>query len=161
MNASSNSSLGPVSALAGELTQYTTFILHKMAERAMYIFDRVLSEYGISVRHCSILVVLDERGPMRQVDLSDLTGYDRNAITSLVDDLEARDLVRRERDPDDRRAYAVTPTEAGHTLLETVVPLLHDTEKRMLEPLSQEERDRLDSLLTHILKQSDYIIPAN
>ena len=158
MTTTPDAPLGSSSALASELMQYTTFVVNKMAERAMYIFDSVLDEYGISVRHCSILVLLDERGPMRQVDLSDATGYDRNAITGLVDDLEALDLVRRERDPDDRRAYAVTPTDAGLSLLETVKPMLHETEKQMLEPLSEEERTHLDALLTRILEQSDYII---
>jgi MarR family 2-MHQ and catechol resistance regulon transcriptional repressor len=43
-------------------------------------------------------------------------------ITLVIDNLEKRDLVRRERDPDDRRMVIVSLTEKGRDLIERIFP---------------------------------------
>jgi len=44
--------------------------------------------------------------------------YDRGATTRLLDTLEERGLIERERDPEDRRSINLTLTAAGHAIAE-------------------------------------------
>jgi DNA-binding MarR family transcriptional regulator len=51
--------------------------------------------------------------PMRMGEVAETLGCLRSSVTALVDRLEAAGLVRREVDPDDRRAKRLALTEKG------------------------------------------------
>jgi|GEM_PF-309297 len=59
---------------------------------------------------------------MSQSDLSRLLIMHRSNATGLIDRLERRQLVRRESNPTDRRAYRVVITPAGADLLNQIFP---------------------------------------
>ncbi|RMI46668.1 MarR family winged helix-turn-helix transcriptional regulator [Streptomyces triticirhizae] len=76
---------------------------------------------------------------------------ERSVMVGLCDGLEAAGLVRRERATGDRRAYAVTLTDAGVERLaaaERGVPALLEN---VLAPLTAEERAQLATLLGRLL----------
>jgi DNA-binding MarR family transcriptional regulator len=76
---------------------------------------------------------------------------DRTTVMQFIDHLERLDMVVRERDPDDRRANAVTLTAKGRNYLETNMPRMALAEDEFLEPLSPSERKRLKSLVKKLL----------
>ena len=57
-------------------------------------------------------------GAQRITALAELEGLAQPTMTSMVQQLEQRGLVRRERQADDRRVVLVTLTEAGSIALE-------------------------------------------
>jgi MarR family transcriptional regulator, transcriptional regulator for hemolysin len=59
-------------------------------------------------------------GPVRQHALADRLGISRMSATDLIDRLEARGLVRREADPEDRRAKRVSLTPDATPMLEKI-----------------------------------------
>ncbi|WP_181448814.1 hypothetical protein [Nonomuraea aridisoli] len=73
-------------------------------------------------------------------------------MVGICDDLQHEGLVRRERDPRDRRCYAVTVTDAGRRRLaeaQASVPgYLDDT----FRALTRVERAQLSALLGKILE---------
>jgi DNA-binding MarR family transcriptional regulator len=69
-------------------------------------FDDVRPKYNAVLRH------LDERGT-RASELARRAGLTRQALTQIVDELEAAGYVERRPDPGDRRAKLVVYTEAG------------------------------------------------
>jgi len=68
-------------------------------------------------------------------------------ITRLIDHLERRGLVKRERRPDNRRMVLVTITRAGRDLLNQLASAVRDCARRQLGHLSEEEKTRLIDLL--------------
>jgi DNA-binding MarR family transcriptional regulator len=68
-------------------------------------------------------------------------------ITRLLDKLEARGLVRRDRPPDNRRVVRVTITEAGLGLLKQLSRPVRDCARRQLGHLTAEQQQRLVELL--------------
>ena len=106
---------------------------------------------GLGVGPQLVLKAVAELGPSSQRALSDALRIDRSVMVGLCDGLERAGLVRRERVAGDRRAYAVTLTDAGRERLavaERGAPALVET---ALAPLSAEERDQLAALLGRLL----------
>ena len=72
-------------------------------------------------------------------------------MVTLIDDLEARELVQRIRDPDDRRAYRLTLTKAGRATARKATAQLIKCEAQSLAGLTDAERNRLHELLTTLV----------
>lgn len=75
-------------------------------------------------------------------------------MTKQLDQLEARNLVTRERDPGDRRALHVVLTKEGRELIDTALTVHIENEHKALASLSPTERrvtvDALRNLLAAI-----------
>ncbi|MEU5864499.1 MarR family winged helix-turn-helix transcriptional regulator [Nonomuraea sp. NPDC047529] len=113
--------------------------------------DAHAGEEGLGVGQQLVLQMLDAVGPCSQQTLSEELRIDRSVMVSVCDDLEQQGLVRRERNPRDRRSYAVTLTDLGRRRLaqaQTSIPaFLEDT----FQPLTPDERHQLSTLLGKLL----------
>ena len=69
-----------------------------------------------------MLSTLEAVGPCSQQQLVEALHVNRSMMVKLIDGLEARGLVERRRNPDDRRSYALYPTAAGRAALEAMMP---------------------------------------
>ncbi|MGO4536500.1 MarR family winged helix-turn-helix transcriptional regulator [Leifsonia sp. 2MCAF36] len=72
---------------------------------------------GLSHGQLSALSTIVRRGPVRPSELAAIEVAAAPTITRIVAELEARGLVERTPDPDDRRSLFVSGTEAGTALL--------------------------------------------
>ncbi len=137
--------------LPPSLSVWTGYLLGRAAQQCRSHFDSLAEPLGIHGRHFGVLAVLGEGEPMAQVDMSDRLGVDRNTMVLLLDDLEARGLVTRRRDPRDRRAHLVSLTDAGRDVLAESTALAKRTNEEVFAPLSEGERAQLHSLLSRLL----------
>jgi DNA-binding MarR family transcriptional regulator len=64
-------------------------------------------------------------------DIHHSFGHKRSTLTSLLDRLEARGLVRREPDPDSRRSVMIRLTPKGASLARQVRKVLDEIERSM------------------------------
>lgn len=71
-------------------------------------------------------------------------------MVALLDDLEHKGYVERQRHPRDRRAFLVHPTEPGRTAKVAAVRILDEQQRRFLAPLTPAERRQLAALLTRL-----------
>src|SRR5439155_22127413 len=83
---------------------------HRALER-LAIQSIESSEVGLS--DFAVLEMLLHKGPQPVNEIGRRIELTSGAITTAVDRLESRDLVRREAHPSDRRARVVRLTEAG------------------------------------------------
>src|SRR5664280_1858945 len=81
---------------------------------------RHLHRAGISMAHLQILWLVSEHGPLPISRLADLLGVAVPNATGLVDRMEQRGLVVRERMADDRRVVRVSATDAGRDIADEV-----------------------------------------
>ncbi len=72
-------------------------------------------------------------------------------ITSRIDRLEHRGLVRRLDDPDDRRGVIIELTDEGRDVVDEAVAALAISDRQLLERLDPAEVDQLEGLLRKLL----------
>ena len=76
--------------------------------------DQALADVdGMRPRHLVALTLLRDHGPMAQAALGEALRLDPSNVVALLNDLEARGLVARRRDPDDRRRHIVELSDGG------------------------------------------------
>ena len=68
---------------------------------------------SLSLVHLHVLTVLQVRGPLPMSKLADELDVSVASLTGIIDRMEARGLVERRREPDDRRVILVCRTDAG------------------------------------------------
>lgn len=68
---------------------------------------------SLSLVHLHVLTVLQVRGPLPMSKLADELDVSVASLTGIIDRMEARGLVERRREPDDRRVVLVHRTDAG------------------------------------------------
>lgn len=115
--------------------------------------NEVLDPLGLSPKGFGAMAVLDAEGAMSQQRLAARQGIDRTTMVAVVDELERAGAVRRRRDANDRRAYALVLTPAGQRLLGRARTAVLTAEERFLAPLSDAERRALRDALRRLLEQ--------
>ena len=93
---------------------------------------------------------LREQGQMSQNHLGRLTAMDPNTIQGVVQRLCARNLVKRERNPEDRRQVVLILTQSGAELADSLVAKGFAISAQTLEPLSEEEQAQFVALLRRL-----------
>lgn len=87
-----------------------------------------------------------EIGEKMMVTVSNLTG--------IVDRLEEKGLVARERDAHDRRVIRVRLTEKGSKLYKNTIPLFEKSISQFFSPLDKSQQKELSSLLRKLIRVS-------
>ena len=91
-----------------------------------------------------------ENPGITQAELADINQKDRNVIGKLIDKLESKKLVRRERGKQDRRSFSLYLTDAGASAVEKYWSEVYRVEKKQIEKLSEEEQQTFLNLLAKI-----------
>src|SRR5690554_6340765 len=84
------------------------------------IADLEHGDAGLSRLEFSVLVHLARSGGLRSTDLAEAEGLDPSTMSRRLAVMGEQDLVRREPDPDDRRAWRIHLTDTGRTRLQHV-----------------------------------------
>lgn len=88
--------------------------------------------------------------PPRMADLAQRLDVVPRAVTTLVDALEAGELVRRAPDPHNRRVIRVELCERGSQVLQELRQARRTAAAELLAPLDQEQRVALTELLAEL-----------
>jgi len=84
--------------------------------------QKILDRQDLTIAHWYYLRVLAERGSLNQLELSKRVGMAATTAVPALDRLEKRGLVKRTRDPHDRRKYFVSLTDEGRRLIDELLP---------------------------------------
>lgn len=100
----------------------------------------------ITFAQFAVLEALYSLGPMYQRDLSQRILRSSASVSSVLDSLERRKLVKRTRSHEDRRLVEVALTESGTSLVEEVIPVYLSQVKEEFSVLDKEEQEQLGRL---------------
>jgi DNA-binding MarR family transcriptional regulator len=95
--------------------------------------------HEITPEEWGLLNRLWERDGQRQAELADATIRDRTTVTRLLDGMVNKGLVRRETDPDDRRAVQTWLTPEGRALRRELIPLTEELLHRALDGIAKRD----------------------
>ena len=108
---------------------------------------RALAPLGLRMMTFSVLAVVVDRPGLKQAQAADALTVERPNMVALVDELEKAGLIARTPSPDDRRAHALVPTEAGRALCARATEAVQAHEARITAGLGAEERAGLIRML--------------
>jgi DNA-binding MarR family transcriptional regulator len=109
---------------------------------ARRLLDGALSPLGLRSREYWLLAIAGP-GNVSQHEMAELCGLDPSSLVAVLDDLERRGWVRRQRNPRDRRMQWVQRTEAGDQLFNRALPRAQRAEARQLAVLSAAHQRQL------------------
>jgi DNA-binding MarR family transcriptional regulator len=137
---------------------YTGYLARLAAQRATVAVQAVLPP-GRTPRELAILCVLAE-GPVSQARLGNLLEVNRTVMIAVIDELEAAGLVRRQRDPEDRRRYALRITDAGIGALKRMRESVGGAELTFTAAVGDAGARRLTQLLGMIVPELSGGVPS-
>jgi DNA-binding MarR family transcriptional regulator len=137
------------------------FVLGTLSVTVAEMVEASLAPLKLRLRHYRLLRLLMYEGPQLQSTIGPALGVDRTTVVALVDQLEATNLAKRVRSPDDRRAYRIAITDKGCRIVEKAAELVNAVEENMYSPLTADEREKLRYLSTRLLSAPGIIADAH
>jgi DNA-binding MarR family transcriptional regulator len=131
------------------LEQEVFLSLWRTYDRLRALEEELFARYELTPQQYNALRLLAARHPdkLRTLDLAGRLVSRAPDITRLLDKLEHRGLIERDRPADNRRVVHVGISEAGLALLHDLREPLRDCHARQLGHLSQKELKELVALL--------------
>lgn len=90
--------------------------------------------------------------PLTQRDLAERLDLEKSTVSRLLAGLEGRGLVSRRRNPMNRRFYQLTLTDRGRSVTSRLVASMHTHHARLLDAMTQAERDALATGVAALLR---------
>ena len=109
-----------------------------------------MSALAIDTKRYAVLAAIAESDRPSQQHVAAALGIDRATLVALADDLDAQQLIRRDRSDSDRRAYALTLTSQGAAILKRADALMDQCEEEFTGVLAPAERAQLADLLARL-----------
>jgi MarR family transcriptional regulator, organic hydroperoxide resistance regulator len=123
----------------------------KLASQLMYRdFLERLEPYGLTPFHYLVLCCLWEEDGLSTTGIADKLKQLGATLTGVVDRMEDRNLVYRERDSSDRRIVRVWLTDDGKQLMKVLPSLGAETIQRATENVSEAQQEAVLKLLDQI-----------
>jgi DNA-binding MarR family transcriptional regulator len=130
--------------------------------RIRKMLDETLEEQGLTISDWKVLSALRWHGkPYRRSagDLARRAELTSGTMTSRLDHLEGEGLVKRVRDPEDRRSVLVELTEQGRRKHDQAMGVQAEKEKLLGDALGERDLEQLNSLLRRVMISVEERIP--
>jgi DNA-binding MarR family transcriptional regulator len=133
--------------LPQELVSRSGFLMVRLGMAFKARALAALEADGFSQHNYSVLALLDDRSWKTQATIAEVLALDPSQLVGILDGLEERGLLERQRDPSDRRRQIVSLTAEGRNQLVRLRDTINQLEDELLTPLDVESRDTLHALL--------------
>jgi DNA-binding MarR family transcriptional regulator len=134
-----------------------TLALLKTADLITRTLARTIEPHGITAQQYNVLRIL--RGaapdPLPTLEIGERMIEQTPGITRLLDRLEAKGLVSRQRCRSDRRQVHCSITETGLALLDTLEEPVNAIGEMLMRPLARQEQKTLTTLLGRVRAGAD------
>ena len=115
----------------------------RAADSVMARLDSRIEMGGLTNGQFAVLEALFHLGPLNQCDLARKLLRSGGNLTIVIDNLEKRRLVRRERQKEDRRMVIVGLTSSGRRLIARIFPQHAAAITAEMDQLSPDEQEML------------------
>jgi DNA-binding MarR family transcriptional regulator len=109
--------------------------------------EAVLRAYGLTMTQYTVLLALAREGGMSGAQLARSCGVTQQSMSSVLANMETKDLILREASPVHAKVQIATLTEAGRALLDRAYQEVIILERALTEAFTPAEHAALCSLL--------------
>ena len=145
----------PLARVAKELAASSGFLLARLGFGFKAKAIACVEAAGYELYDYTVLAILDEGARETQATIAQALQVDPSRLVAVLDRLEERKLIVRQRDPVDRRRHVVSITPAGTRELGRLRELIRKLEEQFLAPLDAESRKTFHELLMLLAEQND------
>lgn len=124
--------------------------LHRATRQLQLHLDRIAGEHGLDGAEAHLIAYLGRYAPARVGELVRVFGLKASTVTSMLDRLEQRGLVRRAANPDDRRSFLVSLSARGRRLAAKGVATAAEFDAAVERVVSPTDRDAFFRVLAAI-----------
>lgn len=138
--------------------QYSSEILKSLRKiiRAVDLQSKHLqSKHQMTAPQLLCFTTIVEKGPMTLANISTEVGLSSSTLVGIIDRLEKKDLVIRERSRVDRRQVLISATKNGQAYYKKAPESLQDKLMNSLDELPDKERKRVHDSLDKIVSILD------
>jgi len=128
----------------------------KLMRAAASVSERAnhhLGDYDLTTSQFGVLEALYHLGTLSQVELARKLLLSTANITTVLQNLEKRDLITRKRNPNDQRVVRVSLNRTGRILIEQILPSHVAGITEDLGVLTAEEQETLAALCRKLGRQ--------
>jgi DNA-binding MarR family transcriptional regulator len=123
------------------------------------LLERRLFPTGVSVSQARVLILLYfSKKPVKPSRLATLLFQETQSITGILHRIETKGWVRRQADPEDRRAVRLALTDKGRDLAKRVVSISEELYGEVFGPLTARERGSVETILRK-LRANGLVLP--
>ncbi|MFM9973150.1 MAG: MarR family winged helix-turn-helix transcriptional regulator [Beijerinckiaceae bacterium] len=141
------------------LEAFLPYRLNVIAATVSEGLARVYSDrFGITIPEWRVIATLGQFGQVTAKAIGLHSRMHKTKVSRAVAALDARELVQRLANPDDKREAFVSLTMAGEGIYRDILPLAEDYEARLLGVLNMQERADLDRLLNALAKEAETLL---
>jgi DNA-binding MarR family transcriptional regulator len=115
---------------------------------AVFFHTKMAEQVGLGATEEKTLSLLGKRGPLTAGEIAAHTGLTTPSVTGLLDRLESKGMVRRVRDPHDRRRVIVEPNQERLAELDRMFYSVQEAFHEMLDIYSDEQLATIADFLT-------------
>jgi DNA-binding MarR family transcriptional regulator len=134
----------------GSLTEIVGFHI-RLAHGAVYRhFTETFADLDLTQKQVSVLWLVDEHPAISQIEVGQRLSMDRATTMTIVNRLQERDMMRRERSTSDGRKQALHLTDAGNQALASARACIRDHEAWLKGRFSAAEVEKLVEMLARI-----------
>ena len=143
------------SLLPAEFKGHLGFLLSRCKHRLVDRLDAVFEGEQLGIRHFVVTSLIERVEGLNQVQIGELLGYDRTTTMKIIDELQQRGIVERQRQRRDRRANAIAVTASGHQWWQQRLPAVMAEETAFMSMLSAGEQLLIKELLMRLAVGSE------
>lgn len=131
--------------------EHLGYLLIKLGEVVLAMAEQALAPLGVRARQFNVMRIVASNPTLSQQDLSKRLGLDPTIMVALIDGLERKGLLRRQRSQQDRRRHELRLTKDGEAVLKRASRAIDAAEKTLLAPVDLSEKRTLSKLAVRLL----------
>ncbi len=131
------------------------FLIHDVSRLRRTVVDKALRPIGVTRSQWWVLANLSRHGGggTMQTELAKVMDVGKVTLGGLIDRLESAGLVKRQADPEDRRAKRVVMTPKGTKLLADIQSIAKDVNDRIMNGIPKNDISRAETVLYKMKQQ--------
>jgi DNA-binding MarR family transcriptional regulator len=124
--------------------------IHKASRQIAVHFESSLAEMQVSPQEGHVLSYLRSYAPCRISEIARVFELKGSTLTSMLDRLEKRDLIRRRVNPDDRRSFVIELSRGGRRLANRIQQHVDEIEAQIGSRVRADELEGFQAVMSAI-----------
>ena len=135
-------------------TKEVVYSIRRLMQAGEHYTKELNKIYNVSAAQINCLLALHENGPLPPSQIAKHVMVNSSTVTGIIDRLEKKDLVKRQRISKDRRVITVELTKTGKTLAENAPSPI---QQKIIDGLNQLSPSKIEQISLTLRRLTDML----